>query len=152
LSAGAGLAAGLSARAGLSAGAAVSAVLDRQALAAVSAAVSMSARALGTIAHHKTTTQIARPPQLLGEANLLTRIFAVAGYAQPGSAVGRHREVEAAYTVAGEASAVVHVRARDAAHLEETLERIRDHSGSPPPSSRCSGVIGSAGPTSPYSC
>ena len=44
-------------------------------------------------------------------------------------AVERHPEVEAAYTVAGEASAVVHVRARDTAHLEETLERIRDHAG-----------------------
>ncbi len=44
-------------------------------------------------------------------------------------AVERHPEVEAAYTVAGEASAIVHVRARDTAHLEETLERIRDHAG-----------------------
>ena len=45
------------------------------------------------------------------------------------AAVERHPEVEAAYTIAGEASAVVHVRARDTAHLEETLERIRDHPG-----------------------
>jgi DNA-binding Lrp family transcriptional regulator len=37
--------------------------------------------------------------------------------------------VEAAYTVAGEASAVVHGRVRDTAHLDETLERIRDHPG-----------------------
>jgi DNA-binding Lrp family transcriptional regulator len=44
-------------------------------------------------------------------------------------AVERHPEVEAAYTVAGEASAVLHVRARDTAHLEETLERVRDHPG-----------------------
>ncbi len=44
-------------------------------------------------------------------------------------AVERHPEVEAAYTVAGEASAVLHVRARDTAHLEETLERLRDHPG-----------------------
>ena len=44
-------------------------------------------------------------------------------------AVERHPEVEAAYTVAGEASAVIHVRTRDTAHLEETLERIRDHPG-----------------------
>jgi len=44
-------------------------------------------------------------------------------------AVERHPEVEAAYTVAGEASAMVHVRARDTAHLEETLERIRDTPG-----------------------
>src|SRR5215218_1435556 len=40
-----------------------------------------------------------------------------------------HPEVEAAYTVAGEASAVVHVRARDTSHLEEALERIRAHRG-----------------------
>ena len=44
-------------------------------------------------------------------------------------AVEHHPEVEAAYTVAGEASAMVHVRARDTAHLEEALERIRDHPG-----------------------
>ena len=51
------------------------------------------------------------------------------GGAEVREAVERHPEVEAAYTVAGEASAVVHVRARDTAHLEETLERIRDHPG-----------------------
>ena len=39
------------------------------------------------------------------------------------------REVAAAYTVAGEASAILHVHARDTAHLEEALERIRDASG-----------------------
>jgi DNA-binding Lrp family transcriptional regulator len=44
-------------------------------------------------------------------------------------ALEHHPEVEAAYTVAGEASAVVHVRARDTSHLEEALERIRDHRG-----------------------
>ena len=44
-------------------------------------------------------------------------------------AVGKHPEVEAAYTVAGEASAILHVRARDTGHLEETLERIRDTDG-----------------------
>jgi DNA-binding Lrp family transcriptional regulator len=44
-------------------------------------------------------------------------------------AVERHPEVEAAYTVAGEASAILLVRARDTTHLEETLERIRDHPG-----------------------
>ena len=45
------------------------------------------------------------------------------------AAVAGHPEVAAAYTVAGEASAVVHVRARDTSHLEEALERIRDHRG-----------------------
>src|SRR3954467_2288538 len=44
-------------------------------------------------------------------------------------AVEPHGGVAAAYTVAGEASAVVHVRARDTAHLEETLERLRDRPG-----------------------
>ncbi|MBI5105499.1 MAG: Lrp/AsnC family transcriptional regulator [Solirubrobacterales bacterium] len=38
-------------------------------------------------------------------------------------------EVQAAYTVAGEASAILHVRARDTTHLEEALERIRDAPG-----------------------
>jgi DNA-binding Lrp family transcriptional regulator len=45
------------------------------------------------------------------------------------AAVDAHPEVEAAYTVAGEASAILHVRARDTAHLEEALERIRDAPG-----------------------
>ena len=45
------------------------------------------------------------------------------------AAVAGHPEVSAAYTVAGEASAILHVRARDTAHLEETLERIRDTPG-----------------------
>jgi DNA-binding Lrp family transcriptional regulator len=44
-------------------------------------------------------------------------------------AVEHHPEVEAAYTVAGEASAIVHLRARDTTHLEQTLERLRDHPG-----------------------
>ena len=37
--------------------------------------------------------------------------------------------VASAHTVAGEASAMLHVRARDTAHLEEALERLRDHPG-----------------------
>ena len=45
------------------------------------------------------------------------------------AAVERHPEVEAAYSVAGEASAMLHVRARDTSHLEQSLERIRDHPG-----------------------
>jgi DNA-binding Lrp family transcriptional regulator len=45
------------------------------------------------------------------------------------AALAGHPEVVAAYTVAGEASAVVHVRARDTSHLEETLERVRDAPG-----------------------
>lgn len=45
------------------------------------------------------------------------------------AAVEPHPEVVAAYTVAGEASAVLHVRAEDTAHLEAALERIRDATG-----------------------
>jgi DNA-binding Lrp family transcriptional regulator len=45
------------------------------------------------------------------------------------AAVAAHPEVAAAYTVAGEASAILHVRARDTPHLEEALERIRDTPG-----------------------
>lgn len=45
------------------------------------------------------------------------------------AAVEAHPEVEAAYTVAGEASAIVHLRAADTQHLERALERIRDTPG-----------------------
>jgi DNA-binding Lrp family transcriptional regulator len=45
------------------------------------------------------------------------------------AAAGRHPEVAAAHTVAGEASAVLHVYARDTEHLEDALERIRDAPG-----------------------
>jgi DNA-binding Lrp family transcriptional regulator len=41
----------------------------------------------------------------------------------------RHPEVSAAYTVAGEASAILHLHARDTEHLEEALERLRDAPG-----------------------
>jgi DNA-binding Lrp family transcriptional regulator len=49
--------------------------------------------------------------------------------AEVGQAVAGLPEVAAAYTVAGEASAILHVRATDSKHLEETLERIRDAPG-----------------------
>ena len=45
------------------------------------------------------------------------------------AAVAPHPEVSAAFTVAGEASAILHVHARDTAHLEAALERIRDAPG-----------------------
>jgi DNA-binding Lrp family transcriptional regulator len=45
------------------------------------------------------------------------------------AAVAEQPEVAAAYTVAGEASAILHVRARDTAHLEQALERLRDTPG-----------------------
>ncbi len=45
------------------------------------------------------------------------------------SAVGEHPEVEAAYTIAGGPSAILHVRASDTQHLEQALERIRETEG-----------------------
>lgn len=45
--------------------------------------------------------------------------------AQITKAVSRHPEVLGAYTVSGEADALVHLRAADIAHLEQALERLR---------------------------
>ncbi|MEV6526225.1 Lrp/AsnC family transcriptional regulator [Longispora sp. NPDC051575] len=45
--------------------------------------------------------------------------------AQLAAAVRRHPEVVEAYTVSGEADALVHIRAADIAHLEQVLERLR---------------------------
>jgi DNA-binding Lrp family transcriptional regulator len=45
------------------------------------------------------------------------------------AAVAPHPEVAAAYTIAGQASALLHVLARDTGHLEEALERIRSAPG-----------------------
>ncbi|GLW62232.1 AsnC family transcriptional regulator [Actinomadura rubrobrunea] len=41
------------------------------------------------------------------------------------ASIRKHPEVVAAYTVSGDASALVHVRARDIQHLEQALERLR---------------------------
>ncbi|ASW57260.1 Lrp/AsnC family transcriptional regulator [Plantactinospora sp. KBS50] len=45
--------------------------------------------------------------------------------AQIATATRRHPEVVGAYTVSGEADAIVHLRAADIAHLEQALERLR---------------------------
>jgi DNA-binding Lrp family transcriptional regulator len=45
------------------------------------------------------------------------------------AAVSPHPEVAAAYTLAGQASAALHVLARDTGHLEGALERIRGAPG-----------------------
>jgi len=42
------------------------------------------------------------------------------------AAIRSHPEVAAAYTVAGQASAILIVRAEDTVHLEQVLERVRD--------------------------
>ena len=44
-------------------------------------------------------------------------------------AAGAYPEVEAAYTIAGAPSAILHLRASDTQHLEGALERIRDTPG-----------------------
>ena len=44
-------------------------------------------------------------------------------------AVAGHPEVEGVYTVAGAASAILHLRAEDNRHLEQTLEGIRETEG-----------------------
>jgi DNA-binding Lrp family transcriptional regulator len=45
--------------------------------------------------------------------------------AQIAAATRRHPEVVGAYTVSGEADALIHLRAADIAHLEQALERLR---------------------------
>lgn len=45
--------------------------------------------------------------------------------AQIAVAARRHPEVVGAYTVSGEADALVHLRASDIGHLEQALERLR---------------------------
>lgn len=45
--------------------------------------------------------------------------------AQIATAARRHPEVVGAYTVSGEADALVHLRAADIPHLEQALERLR---------------------------
>lgn len=47
---------------------------------------------------------------------------------QIAAAVRRHPEVVGAYTVSGEADALVHLRAADIPHLEQALERLRSES------------------------
>jgi DNA-binding Lrp family transcriptional regulator len=44
---------------------------------------------------------------------------------QIGAATRRHPEVVGAYTVSGEADALVHLRVTDIPHLEQVLERLR---------------------------
>jgi DNA-binding Lrp family transcriptional regulator len=48
--------------------------------------------------------------------------------AQIAAAVSRHPEVVGAYTVSGQADAIVHLRAGDIPHLEQVLERLRSES------------------------
>lgn len=64
-------------------------------------------------------------------AHAFVELFCEGGMsgAEVRDAVREHPEVEAAYTVAGAPSAIVHLRAEDNEHLERALERIRDTNG-----------------------
>jgi DNA-binding Lrp family transcriptional regulator len=48
--------------------------------------------------------------------------------AQIAAATRRHPEVVGAYTVSGDADALIHLRAADIPHLEQALERLRGES------------------------
>lgn len=64
-------------------------------------------------------------------AHAFVELFCEGGMSGPEvrDAVTAYPEVEAAYTVAGAPSAILHVRAEDNRHLERALERIRDTDG-----------------------
>ncbi|GAB2812652.1 Lrp/AsnC family transcriptional regulator [Actinocorallia aurea] len=67
-------------------------------------------------------------PEALGwTTEAFVEIFCAGGTSakQIRSSLSRHPEVVACYTVSGEPDALVHLRARDIAHLEATLERVR---------------------------
>jgi DNA-binding Lrp family transcriptional regulator len=71
------------------------------------------------------------PPDALGwNTEAFIELFC-AGRTSPGEikwAMARHPEVVGAYTVSGEADAIVHLRAADISHLEQALESVRAES------------------------
>jgi DNA-binding Lrp family transcriptional regulator len=106
----------------------------RSSYAEIGTAVSLSApavkrrvdrlRAAGVI---RGFTAIVDPAAVGWSTEAFVELFCVGrtSPAQIGEAAGRHSEVVAAYTVSGEADALVHLRAADIAHLEQALERLR---------------------------
>jgi DNA-binding Lrp family transcriptional regulator len=81
-------------------------------------------RAAGVI---KGFTAVVDPAAVGWTTEAFVELFCV-GRTPPGriaEAAGRHPEVVAAYTVSGEADALVHLRAADIGHLEQALERLR---------------------------
>ncbi len=106
----------------------------RASYAEIGAAVSLSApavkrrvdrlRATGVI---RGFTTVLDPAAVGWTTEAFVELFCV-GRTTPGriaEAARRHPEVVAAYTVSGEADALVHLRAADIAHLEQALERLR---------------------------
>jgi DNA-binding Lrp family transcriptional regulator len=106
----------------------------RASYAEIGAAVSLSApavkrrvdrlRASGVV---KGFTAVVDPAAVGWSTEAFVELFCV-GRTSPGqlaAAAARHPEVVAAYTVSGEADALVHLRAADIGHLEQALERLR---------------------------
>jgi DNA-binding Lrp family transcriptional regulator len=106
----------------------------RSSYAEIGAAVSLSApavkrrvdrlRAAGVI---RGFTTVVDPAAVGWSTEGFVELFCVGrtSPAQIAEAAGRHPEVVAAYTVSGEADALVHLRAADIGHLEQALERLR---------------------------
>lgn len=106
----------------------------RSSYAEIGAAVSLSApavkrridrlRAAGVIRGY---TAIVDPAAVGWSTEAFVELYCVGrtSPAQIRQAAARHPEVVAAYTVSGEADALVHLRAADIGHLEQALERLR---------------------------
>lgn len=106
----------------------------RASYAEIGAAVSLSAPAvkrrvdrLRTAGVIQGFTAVVDPASVGWTTEAFVELFCV-GKTPPGriaEAARRHPEAVAAYTVSGEADALVHLRAADIAHLEQALERLR---------------------------
>ncbi|HZN17396.1 MAG TPA: Lrp/AsnC family transcriptional regulator [Micromonosporaceae bacterium] len=106
----------------------------RRSYAEIGAAVSLSApavkrrvdrlRAAGVI---KGYTAVVDPAAVGWTTEAFVELFCTGRTtpAQIAVATRRHPEVVGAYTVSGEADALVHLRAADISHLERVLERLR---------------------------
>jgi DNA-binding Lrp family transcriptional regulator len=106
----------------------------RASYAEIGAAVSLSApavkrrvdrlRAAGVI---RRFTAVLDPAAVGWTTEAFVELFCVGRTppSQIAAAARRHSEVVAAYTVSGEADALVHLRAADIGHLEQALERLR---------------------------
>jgi DNA-binding Lrp family transcriptional regulator len=106
----------------------------RSSFAEIGARVSLSApavkrrvdrlRAIGVI---KGFTAVIDPAATGGSTEAFVELFCTGRTtpAQIAAAVRRHPEVIGAFTVSGEADALVHLRAADIPHLEQALERLR---------------------------
>src|SRR5258705_7729542 len=106
----------------------------RAACAEIGQAVSLSARAvrrrvdrLRSTGVIKGFTAVVDPAAVGGTTEAFVELYCTGRTtpAQIAAAARRHPEVVGAYTVSGEADALVHLRAADMSHLEQALERLR---------------------------